>query len=303
MWISARREVFSHNDVVTAKLERILFPIAGAIERDTGSQYQFESLVRSSNDAALFDAFKANFGVEAIRKEFKAAPEAFTLAAKVTGKFKTAFPGGPPKGKDSKKETAQNSKKEKQIKQAQKECNVIIVADADMLADRFYVQKQNVLGLVFTRMFNDNLNFVANACEILTGSDALIGIRSRARYERPFTRVLALQRQAQARWLAKEQELARQVDETNKKLRELEQQKDPSQRVLLSPEQEKEIAKFREKRRRINKELRQVRKNLRADIESLGFKLKVINIFAMPVCLSIAGLIFAFYRKRRMGRK
>ncbi len=115
--------------------------------------------------------------------------------------------------------------------------------------------------------------------------------------------MLELQRQAQARWLAKEQELARQADETNKKLRELEQQKDPSQKVLLSPQQEKEIAKFREKRRRINKELRQVRKNLRADIEALGFRLKVINIFAMPLCVSIAGLIFAFYRKRRMRRK
>ena len=122
-------------------------------------------------------------------------------------------------------------------------------------------------------------------------------------YERPFTKVIELRRQAQARWLAKEQELARQVDATNKKLRELEQQKDPSQRILLSPEQEKEIAKFREKRRRINKELREVRKNLRADIESLGLKLKAINIFAMPLCVSIAGLIFAFYRKRRMRRK
>ena len=109
-------------------------------------------------------------------------------------------------------------------------------------------------------------------------------------YERPFTKVIELRRQAQARWLAKEQELARQVDATNKKLRELEQQKDPSQRILLSPEQEKEIAKFREKRRRINKELREVRKNLRADIESLGLKLKAINIFAMPLCVSIAGL-------------
>ncbi len=303
MWISARQEAFARDDVVTAKLERVLFPVAGAIKKAPGSQYRFETLVGSSKDSALFDAFKVNFGVEAIRKEFKAAPEPFTLVAKITGKFKTAFPAGPPEAKDSGKKGGEHIKKDNQIKKAQKDCNVVIVADADMLADRFYVQKQNVLGLVFTRMFNDNLNLVANACEILTGSDALIGIRSRSKYERPFTRVLELQRQAQARWLAKEQELARQADETNKKLRELEQQKDPSQKVLLSPQQEKEIAKFREKRRRINKELRQVRKNLRADIEALGFRLKVINIFAMPLCVSIAGLIFAFYRKRRMRRK
>ena len=302
LWISARHETFSHDDVITSKLERILFPIAGAIEKQGDIPYEFEALVKTSKNAAMFDAFKANFGVDAIRKEFSAAPEPFTLAARITGKFKTAFPQGPPMQERPKKGVQDSGEGRGQIKEASKRCSVIVVADADLLADRFYVQKQNVLGLLFTKMFNDNLNFVANACEILTGSDALIEIRSRGRYERPFTKVIELQRQAQARWLAKEQELARQADATNKKLRELEQQKDPSQRVLLSPEQEKEIAKFREKRRRINKELREVRKNLRADIEALGFRLKAINIFAMPLCVSIAGLVFALYRRRRVKR-
>ncbi|MBW2037946.1 MAG: Gldg family protein [Deltaproteobacteria bacterium] len=306
LWITARHDTFSQDDVVTSKLERILFPVVGAIEKDLQSQYVFEPLVRTSKNAALFDAFKANFGVETIRKEFSPAPDAFALAVRVTGKFKTAFPSGPPSSKKEKKGKGKGTKKqepEAQKKVADKKCSVIIVADADLLADRFYVQKQNVLGLVFTKMFNDNLNFVSNACEILTGSDALVEIRSRGRYERPFTKVIELRRKAQSRWLAKEQELARQADATNKKLRELEQQKDPSQKVLISPEQEKEIAKFREKRRRINKELREVRKNLRADIESLGTTLKAINIFTMPVCVSIVGLVFAFYRKRRIGRK
>jgi len=143
---------------------------------------------------------------------------------------------------------------------------------------------------------------VANACEMLTGGDELISIRSRGRFERPFTTVIALQRRAQQRWLAKEQELARQVEATNKKLRELEQQKDPSQKLIISPEQEREIARFREKKQRIKKELKEVRKNLRADIECLGRTLKAINIFAMPFCVSMAGLLLAWHRHRRMKR-
>jgi len=175
----------------------------------------------------------------------------------------------------------------------------LVVADADFLADPFYVQKRNIMGVIITRVFNDNLNFMANACEVLTGGQDLIEIRTRGRFERPFTKVLALQRKAQQKWLAKEQELVRQAEETNLKLRELEQQKDASQRLILSPEQEREIALFRERKLKIQRELKQVRKNLRAEIEALGLKLKAINIFLMPFFVSIAGVAFAIYRHRR----
>ena len=152
-------------------------------------------------------------------------------------------------------------------------------------------------------MFNDNLNFLSNACEILTGSDDLIGLRSRGKFERPFTAVLELQRRAQERWLAKEKELVKRAESTNRKLRELEQQKDASQRLIISPEQEAEIARFKEEKRKIRRELKQVRKNLRADIEALGTTLKGINIFLMAFCVSIAGIAFAIYRQKRMKRR
>ncbi|MBW2125824.1 MAG: Gldg family protein [Deltaproteobacteria bacterium] len=280
LWISARDDTFASKEIITSKLEKMLFPVAGALQKSPQSPYSFTPLVRTSKNAALFDSFKTSLGPEAIRREFRAAPEPFTLIAQVRGKFKTAFPAGPPYKKNS---------LAKQIKEAKKESTIIIVADADMLADRFYVQKRRVLGFVLTKMFNDNLNFVANACEMLTGGDELISIRSRGRFERPFTTVIALQRRAQQRWLAKEQELARQVEATNKKLRELEQQKDPSQKLIISPEQEREIARFREKKQR-------------ADIECLGRTLKAINIFAMPFCVSMAGLLLAWHRHRRMKR-
>ena len=112
--------------------------------------------------------------------------------------------------------------------------------------------------------------------------------------------MLGLQKRAQDRWLAKEQELVKEAAETNRKFRELQLQKDGSQRTILSPEQEVEIRKFQEERRKINLELKEVRKNLREDIELLGIKLKAVNIFLMPVLVAIAGLGFSLYRRRRM---
>jgi len=300
--ISARNEAFNSGNVVTAGLESMLFPLVGALNKTKDSTFEFEPLVRSGKHASLIEAFKAGMGLDMIRRKFVPGKERLYLCARISGKFKTAFPEGPPKdekGKDRKEQGAG----EKQLKEATKACNVIVVGDADLLADRFYVQQGQFLGVTISKVFNDNLNFVSNACETLTGSNDLIALRTRGRFERPFEVVLALQQKAQQRWLSKEKELTKEAEETNQKLKELERQKGVSQKLILSTEQEKEIARFREQRTRINHELKEVRKNLRADIEALGNMLKAINIFLMPLFVCIAGLFFAFFKYRRMTKK
>jgi ABC-type uncharacterized transport system involved in gliding motility auxiliary subunit len=151
-------------------------------------------------------------------------------------------------------------------------------------------------------MFNDNLNFVLNSDEMLVGSRALISIRSRGKFERPFTRVEALEKIAQARWLDREQELMRKVEETNQMLQQLERQKDDSQRLIVSEAQEAEIRKFQEERRRINQELKKVRRNLRADIESLGNTVKFINTFLMVFVVAAAGIVYGLWLRRKSRR-
>ncbi|MBW1781244.1 MAG: Gldg family protein [Deltaproteobacteria bacterium] len=302
LMISARGNAFNRKDVVTAGLESMLFPVAGAIEKHGDMTYEFEPLVDSSKNAALTDAFNAYLGVEAVKKGFVPAGKPFNIVVRLRGTFKTAFPEGRPPS-DSPDATAPEESKGSHLKQGKKASTLIIVSDADMLADQFYVQRRNFFGLAISEMFNDNLNFLSNASEILTGSDDLIGLRSRGKLERPFTAVLKLKQKAQERWLTKEKELVGQIEETNQKLRQLESQKDGSQKMIISPQQEAEIAKFKGKRQKINRELKQVRKNLRADIEALGATLKGINIFLMPFLVSVVGVVFAIYKHRKIKRK
>ena len=301
-WISARADAFSASNVVTSKLETMLFPVAGGLGALEGSGHEFESLIRSGTHAALVDSFKAGLGATAVRRDVVSTGERFTLAARVRGTFSSAFPEGPPPA-DKDGTGAQAASKSPHLKTGTSAATVVVAADADMLSDRFSVQRSNFLGYNLSKLFNDNLNFVFNTCEILTGSDDLIELRSRGTYERPFTAVMELERRAQERWLAKEKELVGRAEATNLKLRELEQQKDESQKLIISPEQEREVAKFREQKRKINHELKQVRKNLRADIESLGIVLKAVNIFLMPLCVAVAGLLFALFSQRRMRRQ
>ena len=302
LMISARGEAFNREDVVTAGLEGMLFPIAGAIIKAKDFDSEFEPLVDSSENAALMDAFKAYLGLESIKKDFIPAGEKFNIAVRIRGTFKTAFPSGPPK-KDGPDSRPDKMPEKEHLKQGKKAATIVIISDADMLADQFYVQRRNLFGIAMSQVFNDNLNFLSNASEILTGSDDLIGLRSRGKFERPFTAVLKLKKSAQERWLSKENELVGRIEEANLKLRELEKQKDASQKMIISPQQEAEIAKFKGQRQKINRELKQVRKNLRADIENLGAWLKAINLFLIPLLVSVIGIGFAIYKQRKAKKK
>lgn len=304
MWLSVGPKAFNTEDIVTADLESALMPLAGAINSKADSPYSFEPLLTSSENAALVDSFKHSMPVDVLRRDFKPAEKPFNLAVKVTGKFKSAFPGGPPPKTPAtgSEETAAEKPDVAGLKEATETATLFVFADSDMLYDGYYVSRQNFLGMDIANIFNDNLNLLLNASEMLTGSDALIGIRSRGSFERPFLRVKELEQKAQAKWLDREQELEKQVETTNQKLRALESRKDASQKAIISPEQEAEIAKFQQEKLRINRELKLVRRSLRSEIDALGRSLKVINIFLMPFLVSLIGIAYALYRRRKVAQ-
>ena len=302
-WLSLRAGAFNTRDMITAQLENMLLPVSGYFEKMPDSTLAYDALLQSSPNAAPVEAYQARFGVDQVRRTFKASEKRYDLAVKLRGRFSTAFPDGRPKtqtaddpGTDTPAPAAGH------LAESVKDSTVILVADADMLFDGYYVDKQNFLGFEMARIFNDNLNFFLNSVEILTGSDALVAIRSRGTFERPFTRVEALEKKAQAKWLAREQALVARVEETNRKLRELENRKSESQEFVISQAQEAEIEKFHAEKQQANRELKKVRRNLRADIERLGRIIKFINIFLVGLLVGITGILYAAYRRRRSHR-
>jgi len=305
-WLSVDADALNRDHIITAQLESLLLPVAGAVVKAPDSPYAFETLVRSSPNAALSDTMMVRLGAEDLRRDFKSAGKPFDLAVQITGTFKSAFPKGAPReptaGDNAPEAAGKKSAEDPHLKVGQRPAVVVVAGDADLLFDNYYVSHQNFLGFKISRMFNDNLNFVLNSDEMLIGSQALIGIRSRGTFERPFTRVQALEKAAQARWLTREQELMRRIDETNRKLAQLEQQKEAAQQLILSEDQEAEIRAFQEERRRINTELKTVRRNLRADIERLGNTVKFINTFLMVFVVAGAGILYGL-RQRLKSRR
>ena len=147
----------------------------------------------------------------------------------------------------------------------------------------------------------NNLAFAQGAIDMLAGDSNLISVRSRAVRERPFTVVNKMQADAESRYQSKIKELEAGLTSAQQKINELQQAKagEKSQRLILSPEQQAEIANFRKKEADVKKELKQVRKSLNADIDSLENRVKWMNIAAMPAVVVVCGIFFALRRRSK----
>jgi len=172
-----------------------------------------------------------------------------------------------------------------------------------MLFDQFTMRQiPTPFGTVAMPM-NANLNLAQSLVELLSGDSHLISIRSRATIARPFTVVRQMQARAQEAYQGKIRDLEAKLTETQRRLNELQQSKEKGQRFILSPEQEAEIAKFRREQAETNQQLKELRKNLRRDIEALETRLKWANIFGMPLAVSLFGVVLAVIKKKRTGAK
>jgi ABC-type uncharacterized transport system involved in gliding motility auxiliary subunit len=266
---------------------------AGVLSKKDGAAIEFEPLLQSSADAELLPAARLAFlpDSRALLDDFKPTGKRYALGARVLGKLKSAYPGGPPPP------AAANAG---HLTESKGDANLIVVADSDMLANPLWLRNQSVFGQQFTVAWANNGDFLANAVENLAGSSDLISIRGRQSFFRPFTRVDALRRQADERLRAKEQELDRELQDTEKKLSELESARSDNRSLMLSPEQKSEIERFQEERVRIRRELRDVRRGLDVEIERLGTVLKAVNIALVPLLLAVGAIVLAVLRRRRL---
>ena len=233
-----------------------------------------------------------------LRDGFKPTGVRYTLAARITGAVESAYPqgaaadakpaSGPPIAHLSKSVTA---------------ANIVVIADTDLLLDYLWVQTREVMGQRVAQVFANNGDLVANILDNLSGSSALISIRGRATFSRPFEKVEALKRQADDRLRSKAQELEAELRQTEAKLTDLQTKRTDQASLMLTPEQEQELKRFTSEKARVRKELRETQRSLDVDIDRLDSRLKVLNIALAPLIVAVLGLIVLSVRRRRRARR
>ena len=116
-----------------------------------------------------------------------------------------------------------------------------------------------------------------NSIESMSGGKNLIGLRSRGVYNRPFLVVENLQKNAELLLKEKEDALKEELEDTEKKLKELTNSDDINQ-SSLTEEHTQTINNFNKQIFKIRKELREVQRELGENIKQLEAFLKLINI-------------------------
>ncbi len=294
-WLRLSADNFNSDDFSSSELNLIHMGTVGSIEVAEDKGLTLTPLIQTSTESTLLERDLILFQRDPtiILNNFKSEDRKMLLATRVQGMANTAFPDGLPTDEED------NVANMDETFVSEGELNVIIVSDTDILADHFWVRSQNMFGVQVPQPIASNGDFVINSVENLAGNTDLISLRGRGKYARPFTLVEEITKEAEARFRAREQELQASLDETEKKIQELQQEQGGEQSYLLNSKLTDEIEKFRSERLQIRKELRRVQHELKKNIEKLGSQVRFINIGLIPLLITILALTIGIYRANK----
>ena len=279
------------DDVSTKKLSDVFMLFAGEVGKIKEVEgVDFKPLFHTSKESQLEDKFKLMYSrPEQLMADIKGGGSVRNLAGLYSGTFRSAFDKAP------------EGAKGEHLMECKTANHIVVVADVDMLEDQYWSQSQNFFGQNIVQAINQNTVFLNNIVEKLTGSNDLIGLRSRTKSIRPFDKVLEIEEIARRSYQARQTELQEQLKSVKDEIAKLMQKSDPGQRVIVSPEVQEQIKQFQEKELVVAKQLRSVSKELRSSIVELGTKLKYLNLLLIPFLLAIYGSISLYTKSRRIS--
>ncbi|WP_425600978.1 GldG family protein [Dyella sedimenti] len=286
------QQELNHDDVITASLQRVNTSSVGYFDLAPGTASRLVPLMQSTVDAEVVSSQRVRESISnpaALLDGYRPDNNRYVIAARLRGQFTSAFP--------------ERAKQPGHLASSGETAEVILIADTDLLSDRLWVSyTQSLLGQPQLSAIANNGDFITNVADNLSGSSALLSIHGRVSSQRPFARVLALRSAADQRYLAKMQELQRELGVTRTRLSELQQAKG-AHGDTLNAEQRAEIEQFLQRQLAINRELREVQHQFNAEIDALGLRLKFINIALVPLLVTVAGLLYGWRRSRRNRRR
>lgn len=301
-FLQLRGQAFSKEDEVSRGLEMVNAFFSGVIKRKSdfkGVPAEITPLLSTSRNSMLIDKSKVQFlqDPKQLLTLFESQDESNPIAARLTGKVKSAFPDGPPKNQDG----SPAGPAEKHLAEAKAPINMILVADADMLNDRAWVRGNEMGRQKQVEAVASNGQFVVDAVSNLSGSSDLLSIRPRAQLSRPFSKVEEIRKQAEKSFASRQKEAEAKVATATQKLVELVRKKEPKPdgTIEFTPELEEQIKKVQQEEYEAKAELRKVLRERDKEIEKLGRSVKIVNIAIIPALVALLAVGVGAYRANR----
>jgi len=284
-WLRIRAAGLSSTHPATANLNEVLMVEPGALQLAPGGDNT--PLIVTTAKAGSYS--RGEFAGKTPRKlalDFVAEGGERVLAAAIKGPLPSAFVQAPEGLSGGLHQKVSNGAPA-----------VFVVADVDWLFDPFSLQQTNMGGEIVVRPLNDNLAFLLNMVEYATGDQALMEIRSRGQLQRPFTRIAALFRDAQARLQNEEAGLTREVAELEAKIGAVSQGLGDVEFGQLPENIKKQLREFEPKLLTARRNLREMRAGIRAEVDSLTRRLTLFNLLCGPLIVLV--LAWVVFRTRR----
>ena len=278
-WLNIRGEGLNKNESSLSNLSTIVMTTAGSFEL-IDDKSVLEPIIISSQKSGLGDAQKAGDpkgDPRDLLPNIKSDNKNLTVAGWVKSNLNTSF-------RDKK------NKDNNQLLKSSKKSNILLVADVDMLMDRNWLTQRGA--------FANNGDFVLNVMEKMVGGNALSDLRGKSTSWRPFEKIIALEKIAEEKFLIEEQMLAKKLKGMEDKIRNLTQNNDEDSDVL-SPETIKAIDGFKTEMMTTRSQLRNVKFDLRRDVETLKKWIISINVAILPIIFAGFALILSLRRKRK----
>ncbi len=287
-WMRLEADHFDPNDAVTGDLKQINVATAGALEVVADAGTTVTPLMMTGPRSMRMDAdkFVSMPDIVSLFRDFQPQNKREIIAARIVGKAKSAFPDAT----DT-------------VKEAKQPINVIVVADTDLLMDRFWVEVNQAMGQTVMSPTSDNGNFVSNALENLTGTPALSSLRGHGVQSHPFTLLDDIRRDAEMQYRAKEQGLTSHLEELEKKASAMQVKQDGSGAAVLSEQDKRTIETYRADILATRRELREVQRALRENIDRLQGSITFANTAGVPIVFGLILIAVAVVRHRRRKRR
>ena len=313
--LTLNRRAFNRDDVALGQIDTLLLAFSGVFDIKPAAGLTVNELIRSSTNTMMIDGIVASLSGDTAMKGFVPLNKSLPLAVRLSGKFKTAFPEGQPadpfakpavkpevKGDAKGDAAAAKAPAAAQIKESAGDNSVVLVADADMLADGAAVEVQNIFGQRVVTPSNGNLAFAQGLVEQAAAGDDLSSLRTRQSIFRPLTVVREMEASAQKQYFSKIKSLEDDLMQTTEKMQGLQKQSGGQKSAqILTPAQQAEVERFKKRTLDTRRELKDLRKNLRQDAEALQFWTKIANIAIVPLLVALFGIGVAMLRGRRAG--
>jgi ABC-type uncharacterized transport system involved in gliding motility auxiliary subunit len=299
-WLELRGPSLDRSSPITSGIDVVALASAGHLSVKDNSSLKMTPLLISSPGAGLIDSKKVQGfrNPKKLLREFKADKKQFILAGRITGSVQTAFPDGvPAPGKDQDGKLVEvNPWQSPILTQSESPLDIIVVADADILADRFWVIMRDFAGQRVPVPTANNGDFVLNSIEALAGSSSLMELRGRGSASRPFKVLQDIQKTASRKFEDKERGLRQTITKTEKKLQQLRRRNPESSAKVVSERDRREMEKMQREILGFRSELRKVRRSLTQDYQRLEMQLWFLNIALVPILLIIFSIALSVIR-------